>query len=137
MSDQKLTGNFPTEDRLTTGARHLGLPAGAQPRADRKVYARSRLTNGKDLLPNIDGRSLIGQTLSRHLFGDRRRPGRHRSVVRSTDLTHSPLRRLLRAGRRDGKPARAGRANRHHRARAAYLDDGAGRSTDRSRSRPT
>jgi len=61
MSDQKLTGNFPTEDRLTTRARHLGLPAGGQPRADRKVYARSRLTNGKDLLPNIDGRSLIAR----------------------------------------------------------------------------
>ena len=30
-------------------------------RADRKVYARSRLTNGKDLLPNIDGRSLIAR----------------------------------------------------------------------------
>ena len=29
--------------------------------ADRKVYARSRLTNGKDLLPNIDGRSLIAR----------------------------------------------------------------------------
>ena len=26
-----------------------------------KVYARSRLTNGKDLLPNIDGRSLIAR----------------------------------------------------------------------------
>jgi hypothetical protein len=33
----------------------------AQPRADHKVYARSRLTNGKDLLPNIDGRSLIAR----------------------------------------------------------------------------
>jgi hypothetical protein len=26
-----------------------------------KAYARSRLTNGKDLLPNIDGRSLIAR----------------------------------------------------------------------------
>ena len=26
-----------------------------------KAYARSRLTNGKDLLPNVDGRSLIAR----------------------------------------------------------------------------
>jgi hypothetical protein len=38
-----------------------GEPEGAPPRADRKVYARSRLTNGKDILPNIDGRSLIAR----------------------------------------------------------------------------
>jgi hypothetical protein len=39
----------------------VGEPAGSQPRADRKIYARSRLTNGKDLLPNIDGRTLIAR----------------------------------------------------------------------------
>jgi hypothetical protein len=39
----------------------VGEPEGASPRADRKVYARSRLTNGKDILPNIDGRSLIAR----------------------------------------------------------------------------
>jgi hypothetical protein len=39
----------------------VGEPEGGQPRADRKVYARSRLTNGKDLLPNIDGRSVIAR----------------------------------------------------------------------------
>jgi hypothetical protein len=36
----------------------VGEPTGGRPRADRKSHARSRLTNGKDLLPNIDGRSL-------------------------------------------------------------------------------
>jgi hypothetical protein len=39
----------------------VGEPAGSQPRADRKIYARSRLTNGKDLLPNIDGRRVIAR----------------------------------------------------------------------------
>jgi hypothetical protein len=39
----------------------VGDSAGSQPRTDRKVYARSRLTNGKDLLPDIDGRSLIAR----------------------------------------------------------------------------
>jgi hypothetical protein len=39
----------------------FGEPTGSQARADRKIYARSRLTNGKDLLPNIDGRSLIAR----------------------------------------------------------------------------
>ena len=53
---QYVDRNFPTE--LHPG---VGEPAGGQPRADRKVYARSRLTNGKDLLPNIDGRSLIAR----------------------------------------------------------------------------
>jgi hypothetical protein len=36
-------------------------PAGSQPHARRKAYARSRLTNGKDLLPNIDGRGVIAR----------------------------------------------------------------------------
>jgi hypothetical protein len=39
----------------------VGEPEGGEPRADRKVYARSRLTNGRDLLPDIDGRSLIAR----------------------------------------------------------------------------
>jgi hypothetical protein len=38
-----------------------GEPTDTRPFADRKVYARSRLTNGKDLLPDIDGRSLIAR----------------------------------------------------------------------------
>jgi hypothetical protein len=110
---------------------------GDQPRADRKGYARSRLTNGKDLLPNIDGRSLIARRYRDIYSAIAADPGRARSLVRSTASAHSPLCCLLRPGRRDGKPAGAGRANRHHRVRAAYLDNGSGRSTDWSRSRPT
>jgi hypothetical protein len=35
--------------------------AGSQRRADRKIYGRSRITNGRDLLPEIDGRCLIAR----------------------------------------------------------------------------
>jgi hypothetical protein len=31
------------------------------PAADRKSHGRSRISNGKDLLPNVDGRSLIAR----------------------------------------------------------------------------
>ncbi len=34
---------------------------GSRAAADRKSHARSRLTNGKDLLPNVDGRSLVAR----------------------------------------------------------------------------
>jgi hypothetical protein len=40
------------------GARQL---SGNRPRPNPKACARSRLTNGRDLLPNIDGRSLIAR----------------------------------------------------------------------------
>src|SRR5262245_35092729 len=33
----------------------------SQPAGGGKVYARSRITNGKDVLPGIDGRSLIAR----------------------------------------------------------------------------
>jgi hypothetical protein len=52
-----MTKTLPNE-RESQG---VGEPTDSQPRADRKIYARSRLTNGKDLLPNIDGRSLIAR----------------------------------------------------------------------------
>jgi hypothetical protein len=46
--------------------------SGIRPRPNPKVYARSHLTNGKDLLPNIDGRSLIA-LLDRQPVGARDR----------------------------------------------------------------
>jgi hypothetical protein len=36
-------------------------PSDSNPQASRKSTARSRVSNGRDLLPNVDGRSLIAR----------------------------------------------------------------------------
>jgi hypothetical protein len=36
-------------------------PIGSKPVRGRKVYGRSRISNGRDVLPNIDGRSVIAR----------------------------------------------------------------------------
>jgi hypothetical protein len=49
---------------MNTKVRNLecaGDLSGNRSHPNPKAYARSRLTNGKDLLPNIDGRSLIAR----------------------------------------------------------------------------
>jgi len=35
------------------------MPAASTKKADRKAVARSRVTNGADVLPNTDGRSAV------------------------------------------------------------------------------
>jgi hypothetical protein len=54
--DQRLVMNTKVHNLKCAG----GL-SGNRPHPNPKAYARSRLTNGKDLLPNIDGRSLIAR----------------------------------------------------------------------------
>ena len=44
-----------------TGNEAKGKPAGSRTTAARKVYARSRVSNGRDLLPGIDGRSTVAR----------------------------------------------------------------------------
>jgi hypothetical protein len=44
-----------------TGKEAKRKPADSRTPAARKVYARSRVSNGRDLLPDIDGRSVIAR----------------------------------------------------------------------------
>jgi hypothetical protein len=45
----------------TPGNNNLDPFDPAKPRLQRKAQARSRVSNGRDLLPNVDGRSLIAR----------------------------------------------------------------------------
>ena len=50
-----------TESSAGNGSIARLSSASSRPKADRKAQARSRVSNGRDVLPDVDGRSLIAR----------------------------------------------------------------------------